>query len=514
MLWEHLKYKVTITKTADGKDKQNKGNIERQDAYLYGHPQGRKKRYRSPADFLPHLLWLCTDEEGDFRNCSCKLCSPAEGDEEQAEDGKQDIKADAQPRIESKSEPMVIINSRPTAAAGPASAPKPPPAATPRTAAPSTQSLEQQFDSQAGSPYLYRPGELVWWENDPSNNWRLGVISRRGLINNKPRYLVQPLSNPLQVQPHRIKDKESSLRPWLAWSLPETTIPLLQHKHYDEIPWDRVVRGEFDQGQPGREYVVDGSILAARVIDASYSLFERNERALAGPGEVHYNGMFLGGEKVWVGEPVRIKAPSVSGHMPEIVVLIISKLIERTTGAASAVTVIGDVYKWVEMPTPYRSRAEWPTPQLPPRMVSDLRFRNEVADMAKTGIWYEWRLLEPQAKKTLSEIKGRWYETQALLPILSGEQKFRQDAAAGKLLDANEWMNSRRDNNIVAEQRRKNRADTFGRAVPGDFKVSRGLDGEPAEDLFPDQMQPGLQGQQYINQSGGGQAFYGSAMQH
>ena len=60
------------------------GNYDRQDAYLYGHPQGKRKKYRSPADFFPHVLWLATDPEGDPKNCSCKICSP-DGDEVVAE---------------------------------------------------------------------------------------------------------------------------------------------------------------------------------------------------------------------------------------------------------------------------------------------------------------------------------------------------------------------------------------------------------------------------------------------
>ena len=84
-----MKYKVD--KAPDEKKKEKgkhaAGAFERQDAYLYGHPQGRKKKYRSPADFFPHLLWLGTDREGDNRNCSCKICSP-----EQEEDLKNDAK--------------------------------------------------------------------------------------------------------------------------------------------------------------------------------------------------------------------------------------------------------------------------------------------------------------------------------------------------------------------------------------------------------------------------------------
>lgn len=81
VLWEHVKYRVD--KLAEGKREKGKhaaGVYERQDAYLYGHPQGRKKRYRSPADFFHHVLFLVADSN-DRRDCSCKICSP-EGDEE------------------------------------------------------------------------------------------------------------------------------------------------------------------------------------------------------------------------------------------------------------------------------------------------------------------------------------------------------------------------------------------------------------------------------------------------
>lgn len=338
---------------------------------------------------------------------------------------------------------------------------------------------EQRLDSEPNGRYIYRPGELVWFNN--VQNWRLGIIAKRGLLNNRPRYLIQPLSNPLQHQPYQIKDDESSIRPWLAWSVPNTTVPALQNLTFDQVPWEQVVAGKFDGGQ-SRDYVVDGSILAAKVIDASYSLYDRIENALGAPGEVHYKAMFLGAEKIWVGEPVRLRVPG-----SDIVVLIIHKLIERTSPPNnSAVTFVGDVYKFVEMPSPYKNRSEWPTPALPPRMVFDLRFRNEVSDVAKKGTWYEWRLLEPAARRGLADVKGRWYETRTLLPILRGAEAFQKELASGITTDAGAWMNGRRDKNNNPEQRKRNRKDTVDRAVPPDFKVSRGLDGAPADDAFPD----------------------------
>ncbi|KAK9449595.1 uncharacterized protein V1518DRAFT_266656 [Limtongia smithiae] len=45
----------------------------RVDVYLYGHPSGG--RFRSPNEFVPHLLWLLSDVSRDRDNCGCCLCA-------------------------------------------------------------------------------------------------------------------------------------------------------------------------------------------------------------------------------------------------------------------------------------------------------------------------------------------------------------------------------------------------------------------------------------------------------
>ncbi|CCU75906.1 unnamed protein product [Blumeria hordei] len=527
VLWEHIKYNKNkgLDERKREKGKHAAGMYDRQDAYLYGHPQGRKKRYRSPADFFPHLLWLGTDRDGDSANCSCKICSP-DGDEEVAEEiqiqpveipVRKEIKA-APPAPVTAPVPFVATPSATpsTNSSGymsrytstPTSTMPPKIASKPVIQLPTKiKSKEQLADSEPTpmNKFIYRPGELVWFNNGA--NWRLGVISKRNLKNNQlPRYLIQPLSNPEQQQPLQIKEQDY-LRPWLAWSVPETTNPDLKNLHFEQVSWDRVVRGEFDNGR-NTDYVVDGSILAAKSIDASYSLFDRIENALVSNGDIAYNGMFLGAEKVWVGEPVRL-----SGYGSNIVILIIDRMVERP-GLSSSVTFTGDIYKLVEMPTPHNRTADWPkySHNLPPRMITDIAFRNEVA--AKKGIWYEWQLLATPATKQLKDIKGRWYETQTLLPILKTPHKYQADLLLGQTSDAGEWMNGRKDNNNVQEQRRKNRRDTLGRAVPADFKVSRGLDGPPDDDQFPDEHTMPLAGDfdnldHFMDLE---QAFYGTGL--
>ena len=76
-LYEHCR--VARTDGAEpSTGKARNANNDRRDCYLYGHPAGRKKRYRSPAEFFPHLFWLCTDGSGDHENCGCKICCPDE----------------------------------------------------------------------------------------------------------------------------------------------------------------------------------------------------------------------------------------------------------------------------------------------------------------------------------------------------------------------------------------------------------------------------------------------------
>lgn len=305
------------------------------------------------------------------------------------------------------------------------------------------------------------------------------MICKRQILDSMPRYLLQPLSHPLSHPPSQIKDQES-IRPWLAWSVPSATHSQIANLTFDQVPWDRVIRGEFGRG----DAEVDGSILAAKAIDGSYTLFERAEVPTLNAGEVHYTGMFLGAEKVWVGEPVRLRVLN-----DDIVVMVILQMIENTTGSNSSVTLIGDIYKFVEMPSPYKSRKEWPTPNLPARMVADLRFRNEVSDNAKKVVWHEWRLLEPMARRGLLDVKGRWYETRSILPILRGMDAFQLEIAQGSASDASLWMNSRGDNSQGVGQRKKNRLDTLGRAVPANLKISRGLNGPPSDNVFPDEQE-------------------------
>lgn len=361
----------------------------------------------------------------------------------------------------------------------PLKAPAPKPISAPVQPDP-TPSREQLLDVDPRVPYIYRPGELVWFNKGTA--WGLAVICKRQLINSTPNYQLQPLSHPLRHCPVVAKSQED-LRPWLAWTLPRTTHPQIANLKYDEVPWERVLNGEFGPG----DTEVDGSILAGKEINDSYTPLIPLGTKTANPNDVLYAGMFLGAEKIWVGESVRLQVPNNNN---EIVVMVIQAIVEDSTAntkTASSTSIIGDVFTFVQMHLPpiYNDRKNWPTPRLPPRMLADLEWRNENSLDRRRNIWSEWQLKESRARRGLSAIKGRWYESRRLLPILRPDE-FEKEVAAGETYDAGVWMNSRFDaiNDALSS---KTRLQAFGRAVPKDLKISLELDDSPDDSKHSDE---------------------------
>ena len=542
---------------ADGKD----GN-KSEDFYLYGYPLGHKKRFKSAVDFFPHLLWLAQGTSNQRTDCECKQCSPEWVQNVPNLPGKSAFVPKTEsvtlqkdnPAVLRDSmipKPQVVIKQRsmsqdsnklskpvpkvqpptskitPSATKGPTPAPAPkavPPApkmasasskvapqpantSTSRTAASapnplaptplaSAKSLEQDQDAQYGK-YIYRSGELTWFNRGSA--WGLSVIIMRDLFKDqrgqdRPRYLVQPLSHPYMHPSTKIITSEDNLRPWLAWSAPGPTHQLLatSDKSYNDIDWKGVLEGHYGVG----DAEVDGSIYAAKMIDESFTLIDPLSNNTTTTGERSYNGLYFGGEKLWVGEPVRLRV----GHGHDVMVIhqIIEKLKQNSTSTVSAsVIIVGDIYRYCTVPYAVgQEPAE--NPNLPMRLRQDLKYRNRVSIASKRNISY-WKISSVANRLGITEIKGRWYESSILLPILHGASAFQQDVQRGEITDVGTWINGRGDANSApgrAGKRCSDRLEALGRAVPAGTKISKGLDGPAEENVFPatnpSNMQPAV----------------------
>lgn len=534
-LFEHVKCKASSVDGKFVKPERNHaaGQNERQDAYLYGHPLGRKKRYRSPADFFPHLLWLCTDVEGDDGNCTCKVCAdesyqldnksalvppevkkdesaPKPGQPQRTAQGEQKVKREAPttpaPKLESKS---VSVTQ------------KIPPPALVATPLPSYVSAEHKLDVRDGS-FLFRPGELVWYSKGQA--WGLAIVLKRVGSDDTQNYVVQPLSHPFDRKIPVTIPASNLLRPWLAWSSPPCTTQHLNQPGtvFHNVDWRSVIDKMYGPGDPE----VDASILAAKQIDNTYTPFHtiRRMNITKDTEEIAYAGIYLGGEKLWIGEPARLRFGRQ--NPPEIYILVLTQILDRKRHVGGGdiqhtFSIIGDVYLFetidLRRDKPLPDQELYPS-SLPIRLANDLRYRNEVTTKIPMPppppatvppprgppppypTQGRWKLAQPNTSCDISQVKGRWYESSKLLPILRGSHDFRSDVKAGRIGDTGTCMNGRGDCNalqtagVLLDERKK----AFARAVPSDTTIAEGVENEGGSG---GQSQAQRQGQQSVAQT-------------
>ncbi|CZT24327.1 uncharacterized protein RCC_10050 [Ramularia collo-cygni] len=507
-LYEHVKKTVVDGKTEVKSKTHGAGGNDRQDAYLYGHPLGRRKRFRSPGDFFAHVLWLATDESGDPDNCTCKICSPE--DLENLIPGA-NVQSKKLPGIP----PTTTSASASTSASRPASSsgvkakadaiPTTTTTPTPTTTNPTTTTksrpsgptplpkhnlADQFYDSQYRS-FQYRPGEMIWFQRGQA--WALGIITRRWgqpqpQNTNDHNYLVQPLSHPpLPSKPNYpqtiIKTSELEMRPWIAWSVPRFTNEGLNNlsppPQYESTDWQALKDGRFGTG----DLEVDASILAAKMIDLSYtpSIPTLNTTPHPGITETHYTALFLGAEKLWIGDPIRLHV----GNGTDIMVLhsIIERRNNNSPSTPPEIQILGDIYTLTTVPhsdpqitSPAAPQAN---PHLPSRLTDDLAYRN-ARSIRLRHIANYWQLIHPARRIGLNDIKGRWYEASLILPILQAGP-FAEAERKGDIHEAGLFMNSRGDSAGPQQRagrinvRRERREEAFGRSVPMGLEVLDGF---------------------------------------
>lgn len=253
-LYEHVKRNVNEDTGDRAARNHAKGQNERQDAYLYGHPHGRRKRFRSPKDFFFHLHWLATDPEFDDANCTCKMCCPwevseivdkygtneekaiyrreleqvwAQGEDTAADDDQNEYRVDRKRSFNVMSD---ISSNSTTQGASSGSAEVGSSSAAGNGGSGNEgnkedvvqiRCREQELDWSYGQ-FIYRIGEVVWFERTTAA-WGLCVVLRRQMYQatsntTRPRYLIQPLSNPFAHPAVTVIWNEKQLRPWLGWS--------------------------------------------------------------------------------------------------------------------------------------------------------------------------------------------------------------------------------------------------------------------------------------------------------
>ena len=437
-----------------------------------------------------------TDESGDEKNCACKICSP---DEIQPDQDKVRSKK-KNPEPAEKQPPPAVTTTQAGTQAGTQTVAQ----AVSATTLPQPKSIDQQLDLQYAQ-FLYRQGELVWFERG-RGAWGLGIVVRRWHATDsgrtavasarKPNYLIQPLSFPGDRQTQvKIEDEKSRLRPWLVWSPPRFYHPGLNdipNLHYDTADWNDIARGVFGtppNDAPGST-TIDGSILAAKAIDCLYTPFELLKSTNDGSFSVkHYNGLYLGGEKLWIGD-----VACMNGSNNEDV-LVITDIVERTPASQSyppplpTVSLVGDVYKLT-----YQPGAE--IKNLPQRMREDIMFHNSfIQKQDPRAVLMYWHLVRTGQTLDVDSLKSRWYETSIVMPIIN--PRYTELPIYERAMSTTRKIIARLHcvgGNKSLSRYMADRVQSFGEAVPPGFVITNGVD-EPQQAPEPQQpdSQPGPQ---------------------
>ena len=438
--------------------------------YLFGHPSGVNQVFRSPNEFVHHLIWLVSENE-DAKDCFCRICS-AQGQHmttsRDIDENEPNLMNTTQLDADAAAAATTAAHNKPTRARGPTTATATTTnmttagTTTPGIYLPATslcqnpvQSLmEAQPKAQVQTPppiepkpefraqkstsrghasavaasapalwCLYRVGEVIWFKNN--NTWRLGLIKRVAVINqptpngqgrNEPNYTIQPIAHSRTLLAETTKF-EMDTRPFLTFSVPEVQYPGLRDKAFSEIDWQSYVSREAgDDAQRQQLIGLEASKMAAVQIDHSFSLFNCLPHQ-SNPTKLFYGGIFLGPECIIVGEPVRVRIKQTSGawtDSSQLIVLVTKHLF--TSHLSKSFVVVGDLYHL--KPSEAAMTPEQLAP-LPSTMKNDILFRNRVASKSNTppSFWC-YRLLKQSFPAQEDNIMGRFYECHRILRIV------------------------------------------------------------------------------------------------
>lgn len=283
---------------------------------------------------------------------------------------------------------------------------------------------------------------------------------------------VKPLAH-LHLQLDDLVKPETDMRPFLAFSVPPVALKEVQKVRMQNADWLHIQEAYAGNDRQRQELVgLEASKKAVVEIDHSFSLFNILSQPAPTTERQHAGGVFLGAERVSVGEAVRVRLgdheirPEWPKGLP--VVMVLHHIFVANQGGEDKLYFHGDIYR-LEESTGQRQPTH--NSQLPPALLREKAFRDGARP--STGTCVDWVLVFNNITKDESAIRGRFYETSRLMVILAPDQ-FRQSMASGAIDDVQAYLNNHLDSTGEYIGRRKNRDETLAGAVPKGFSLSLG----------------------------------------
>ncbi|KAI0971316.1 hypothetical protein F4678DRAFT_80443 [Xylaria arbuscula] len=487
--------------------KEDKKKHQAKHYYLFGYPEEpgaskARKYYRSPNHFLPHLLWL-SGESQDKGDCACEFCSGSKPITSKAAKAKAGVlpTGQAAPSMAASAPaPAPANNTAASSNANPTGlANKNTTTSTttnlsvkPQVANPSPTALQQSIPQETQAPVprqapevtpsvpqrsyaiahdhnaLFRAGEVVWFKSN--NSWRVGMI-----LSSNPALSIIPFTHPLYRTQEVIKG-EADIRPFLAFSIPQINDGLQEFKGQAlaQIDWQTLQErfGAHTDASRREGLAIEATKLAAVRVDQCFSTFNPFQGSLQGYDT--FGGIFLGAEKICVGEAVRIKLSqeqqdqSSEKGMP--IVMVVKWIFVSKEGGDMMFE--GSLWKLQHAVLAQQPQTLNPA-QLPAALRGEKDFRDGL--LRNLGWSVNWVLVNQTITLNESGIRGRFYETQRLTPILN-PAKFQEMIRSQHVNDIQTLLNNRGDSTGPRVGRVLNRAQAVVGAIPAGVSAQLGPD--------------------------------------
>ncbi|KAK0636864.1 transcription-silencing protein Clr2-domain-containing protein [Bombardia bombarda] len=464
------------------------------DYYMYGHPYGPKSTYRTPGDFVLHLIWLASDSP-DHSHCSCDLCT------KMVEANKQRLSQNTVTESQPQPQPQNAVSSSSIVPAQFAQA---------QILAQAQQHSAQPTQGVMSGPPLcpgtthytnvFRAGEMVWYKHQA---WRLGLIlaiqpKPNNLTPNKTdhdyAFLLAPLGHEMLKQQNVTKDV-MDMRPFLTFSVPDVSFPELQDKSYPDINWKVFAQQKANESKPEKmsqqmqAVGLDASKMAARYINDSFSTFNKLREEVAPDGQSTvqtYTGLYLGAEMIHLKDAIRVaesaNQPAVSDSGPNTTLVMIVSTIDIVKPFSAAaiesaplhLRFRGNLYRLMRYAAkPPHPLILAPPETLAPALAEEAAVRNQI-ERDKSMRW-GWELAQQDAERAETEVLGRFYVTHKLLGIIDRD-RFQEQVNAGIVQGAQSYLNNRSHSGWGRYIGRKDsRAVSVGAAVLTPFQAPEGM---------------------------------------
>ena len=295
------------------------------------------------------------------------------------------------------------------------------------------------------------------------------------ILTSSPVLSIIPFAHPL-YQTQEIVKEEADIRPFLAFSIPQINNALQEFKGQAlaQINWPALQErfGTHTDASRREGLAIEATKLAAARVDQCYSTFNLLQDSV--PNYDVFGGIFLGAEKICVGEAVRIKLSREQQEQTTEKGMPIVMVVKRIYVSKEGGTLMFEGDLWTLQHVTLAQQPQNPNPAgLPVSLRGEKEFRDSI--LQSRGWCVRWVPMNQNMTVNESAIRGRFYETRRLTPILN-PAKFQEMLQQQHVGDIQTLLNNRGDSNGPRVGRVLNRAQAVAGAVPAGVSPQLGPD--------------------------------------